>query len=64
MSEGPRRTAAGALGRSGPRVLGGQAAVDDHGVADGETGGVGAEPQHGRGDLLRAPEAADGHAAD
>src|SRR4051812_10671299 len=38
----------------------GLAAVDDHGVADRERGLLGAQPDHGGGDLLRAPHAADG----
>src|SRR6476661_9056775 len=39
--------------------LDGLAAVDDHRVPDGEGGLVRAEPEHRRGDLLRATETAD-----
>src|SRR5215204_6754581 len=42
----------------GPRSDG-LAAVDDHRVADGEGGLVGAQPEHGGGDLLRAAHASD-----
>ena len=35
------------------RASGGLAAVDDHGVPDGEGRFLGAQPQHGGGDLLR-----------
>ena len=34
--------------------------VDDHGVADGEGGLVGAQPQDSGGDLLRTAHTADG----
>src|SRR3954466_4716158 len=43
---------------------GGLAAVDDHGVPDGERGLLRAHPQHGRGDLLGAADAADRLLAD
>ena len=40
-------------------VLDGLAAVDDEGVADRERGFVGAQPQHGGGDLVDGAHAAD-----
>src|SRR4051812_39441380 len=56
--------ASGFWATGGPSWIGGAeldrlAAVDDHRVPDGERGLVRAEPEHRRGDLLRAAEAAD-----